>query len=140
MTDNRQCIFYDANIIVDSIENLHFSESILTIPKGEASIVTNTYALQEALNVIIRKGFTSTDSLHNLYHASLSLFDEIIEISLNDLELAIDYRKRKIVNYNLLDTLHIVSAISNDCSVFYTKDMQHKHSIGDEILILNPYL
>ncbi|NJP12010.1 MAG: PIN domain-containing protein [Leptolyngbyaceae cyanobacterium RU_5_1] len=41
--------------------------------------------------------------------------------------------------YSYWDSLIIATALLNDCSVFYSEDMQHNQLIENKTRIVNPY-
>ncbi|GAB4289651.1 MAG: hypothetical protein Fur0025_24150 [Oscillatoriaceae cyanobacterium] len=43
-------------------------------------------------------------------------------------------------NYSYWDSLLIATALSNDCSILYSEDMQHNQLIENKTRIINPFI
>jgi predicted nucleic acid-binding protein len=135
MTDKR--FFADSNIWLYafmSFEPGKTEKSIEII--GNTSAVLSTQVINElCVNLIKKAGYSEAEiqqTIKNIY----SLYQVVII----DEKLIIDASKiRATHRLSYWDSLIVASAISSQCEILYSEDMQHNQTI-QSTTIINPFL
>jgi predicted nucleic acid-binding protein len=101
-----------------------YSEPVVSIP-----------ILNELCNVMLRKLGVSNagvrDAMREISEATM-----IAKVSTNTILKAIDMHAK--YGFTYFDSFHLATASENDCSVFFSEDMQHGQKVGN-LKIVNPF-
>jgi predicted nucleic acid-binding protein len=137
------CFFIDTNIFVYSFDNRAPDKRDIArelighaIQNGNGRI--SYQVIQEFLNVSTRKfevPLTTSDAQIYLK----TVLEPLCEIYAS---AALFYQALETANrwkYSFYDSLIIAAAISADCDILYSEDLQHTHHIG-KLTIVNPFL
>ena len=129
--------FVDTNVFIYAYSKTEPEKKniALEILKNQ-NIIINTQVINEFIWVMNRKFSVQMERLRDLGVKLLQRFDIALidqRTILKALDIAIGYK------YSYWDSLIIASTLENDCSICYSKDMQHGQVIEDRLKIINPF-
>lgn len=132
-------VFFDTNIWVyfyskappEKFQNIR---SLLADP--ERLVEVSTQVLGELFHVLTRKKITSSSEANTII-LELVNASQIIEIDPPKVLQAIEINSR--YRYTYWDSLIIATALSSDCTILYSEDMQHNQLIENKLRIINPF-
>lgn len=134
-------IFIDSNIFIYAIlegssNNEKRTQTINLLDElAEKSVITSTQVLGEIFNTLSRKYKVDKTELVK----KLEILSETVSIKgINQDTVKKCWDIVKTSNYSYYDSLIVATAIQNECSIFYTEDMQDGHVI-EGLRIVNPY-
>jgi len=99
------------------------------------TIIVSTQILGELYNALTKKGFLSKNEAEEIIIEMVATFP-VIEIDIINVLKAIEINKK--LRYSYWDSSVIATALLNDCSTFYSEDMQHDQLIENTLRIVNP--
>lgn len=127
-------IYIDTNVVLYLFDKDQ-SKKKTALKLLDEKPVISTQVLNETINNFIKKFGFNNDTC-------ISEIKFIIEksrlklITPETIEEALTLRNK--LNYSYYDSLHLACALENNCKIFYSEDMQHKHKING-MVILNPF-
>jgi len=132
-------IFLDTNLWVyaysrNPVEKAQTIEALVDNPSEEVQI--STQVLGELFNVLTRKKLTPQANAVVIVTELINDFT-VLEIDTPKVLQAIEINSR--YRYTYWDSLIIATALSSDCTIFYSEDMQHNQLIENKLRILNPF-
>lgn len=135
MLDN---VFIDSNIIIYaySIDEPTKRDIVNNLLNSHEKLFISTQTVNEFINVILRKKMLSKQELPNIIDTLFSVFS-VASINQDTIQKAINISNEH--HYSYFDSLMIASALENSCSILYSEDMHHEHTI-DKVKIINPFL
>ncbi|MBF2028313.1 MAG: PIN domain-containing protein [Oscillatoriales cyanobacterium C42_A2020_001] len=101
------------------------------------SIFMSTQVLGELYHVLTRKQLFSRQEAEAFVVRLISDFP-IIPIDTFSVTQSISFNLR--YGYTYWDSLIIATALSSDCTVLYSEDMQHNQLIENKLRIINPFI
>lgn len=138
MRPTKDRVFLDSNILIYSYSSSEpGKQSIARKLISENYSIISTQVLQELVNTITRKfGFNFTDAekvveeccKNNALHINTD--DTIVQAC----NVARQY------GFAFYDSLILAAALEAGCKTLYTEDMHHTQKIGDNLIILNPFV
>lgn len=133
-------IFIDTNIFIylfdiSSPTKQKISKDIIYRFLNQNNYLINTHVVGEIFNILVKKGYTNFEDAQR-FVINLFKCKNIAIIEKNTVIKAIDIKKR--FGLQFWDSLIISSALENDCTIFYTEDMQDELVI-DGMSLHNPY-
>jgi len=131
-------VFLDTNILVYSYSSTEKGkQKIARNLIAESNSYISTQVIQELLNTLTKKFGITWDNAKNAARESLqnnSLFVNNEKAIIKACELAQKYR------YSFYDSLIISAALSCNCVMLCSEDLQHGQIIEDKLKIINPFL
>ena len=95
----------------------------------------STQTINEFVNVTTRKKVLSKAQAAKIVDELFSLFlIEVIDHKVIQRALALSEE----LHYSYFDSLMIASALEAECSILYSEDMHHDHTIEKKLKIVNP--
>ena len=117
---------------VDEPKKLAIARDILD---AHETIVMSTQTINEFVNVTTRKKVLSKAQAAKIVDELFSLFlIEVIDHKVIQRALALSEE----LHYSYFDSLMIASALEAECSILYSEDMHHDHTIEKKLKIVNP--
>ena len=100
------------------------------------AIILNVQILGEIFTVLERKTELTKQEVANItsYYAEMY---EIVDYNKNTFYEAVNIKLK--YGFNFFDSLIVASAITNNCSILYTEDLQHNQLIENKLRIINPF-
>ena len=128
--------FIDTNILV-----YLFDKDKEKAGMAKNLVLTNalisTQVLAEMVNVLVKKlEFSKEEAIEaarfisnniEVSHVNKEIVNKAFEVSLK-------------YGYSIFDSIIIVTALKNKCSVLYSEDMQHNQKIEKKLTIVNPFI
>ncbi len=131
-------VFLDTNIWVYLYSNDKKSKTATDIiEKFYDDIFISTQNLNELYAVLTKKKITSNETASEIINDLTDNFDLVL-IEKNTILQAIKLQEKYKLQY--FDSLLLSSALENDCTIFYSEDMQHKLMIENRLKIINPFV
>jgi predicted nucleic acid-binding protein len=129
-------VFIDSNIIIHALGQTSSNAGQAAKLLADSPIIS-TQVLSETINVLSRKPFLLP--IAEIRRLILTLEDKchIEIISAKTVSGALDIAER--YKFSWYDSLIVATAISANCSILYTEDMQHHQKIDGGLRIVNPY-
>jgi predicted nucleic acid-binding protein len=136
MTDR---VFLDSNlwVYVQGNQDPEKAQIVQKIVEGQSqSILVSTQNLGELFYVLTRKKLTSKAEAEAIV-IDLTQNFPILAIDAQTVLKALEISDRYTFSY--WDSLILATALLNDCSIFYSEDMQHNQLIESRLSIVNPF-
>lgn len=112
-------------------------ERVQELVDAEAeSVYVSTQVLGELFNALTRKSSFSRGEVGNIIFDLISSLP-ILEIDTSKVLQALEVNSR--YGYTYWDSLIIATALSSDCTILYSEDMQHNQLIENKLRIVNPF-
>ena len=135
--------FLDTNIIIYSFDSENkakqtIARNLIAQGLGNQSTCISYQVIQEFLNVALKKfkiPLSPSDAQKYITITLAPLCEVFSSIPLY--HKAIDIQERW--KFSFYDSLIIAAALSSNCTILYSEDMQHKQKIED-IIIINPFI
>lgn len=131
-------VFLDTNILVYSYSSTEKNKKKIARKLiAESNSYISTQVIQELLNTVTKKFGIKWGQAKNAANESLqnnTLFVNNKETIIKACDLARKYR------YSFYDSLIISAALSCDCEILFSEDLQHDQIIEDSLKIINPFL
>lgn len=130
-------IAIDTNVLVychssDELEKRKIANSLLAMHP-----VVSTQVLSEYLNVVKRRlGLTKVEIL-DICRQNID-FCRLEAVRKSTLDIARELILR--YDFQLFDSIVVVSAVETGCKILYSEDFQHGQIIENELKIINPFL
>lgn len=135
MSDN---VFLDTNILVYSYSTTEKDKQRISRKLiAESNSYISTQMVQELLNTLIKKFGINWDKAKSAVDESLQnnfLFVNNKETIIKACDLAQKYQ------YSFYDSLIISAALSCNCEMLISEDLQHGQIIEGRLKIINPFL
>lgn len=136
MRDPETRLFIDSNIVLyamgDDREKMSVGMALLNFTPFISIQVIN-----ECTHVLVRKRKMPLAAIADLLEDILSVV-HLWDTGLNEVRIAWKVGQR--YGYSHYDSLIIASALTSNCQVLYSEDLQHGQVIDDRLRILNPFL
>jgi predicted nucleic acid-binding protein len=134
MKDN---IFFDTNILVYAHTDVDiYKQQISQKLISESQSVISTQVLQELSNTLRRKFKQQWDSITNIIESAV-LNNKIHNNDSQTILLGCEIANR--YNYSFYDSMIISAAISSNCAILFSEDLQDGQMIYDKLKIMNPF-
>lgn len=138
MITNKQSTAIDTNIIIYAFdENLSSPKRLVALDVITATPVLSSQVLSEIVNILHKRWKYSKAKLIetvNFLIQNCVLFPVNNHIVLLSHKLILKY------DFQYFDALIVASAITSNCSVLYSEDMQHNMLVENRLSIINPFL
>ena len=133
---NDKC-FFDTNMLVylysqDEPDKQAIAKELI---QNNTPIIS-TQVLTELSNVLRKKFKCEYGQIQSVIYQIINVCQVSViksESIITALQLAEKYR------YSFYDSLIIAVALSNECSILYTEDLQHQQVIDSQLTIINPF-
>ena len=138
MKQMRDKVFLDSNIIIYaySIDEPKKQAIVTNLLNNHETIVISTQTINEFVNVTTRKKLLNNTQVSTVVDELFSqLFVAVINRDIIQRAIALAYKHR----YSYFDCLMLASALTSDCSILYSEDMHHLHTIEKSLEIINPF-
>lgn len=131
-------VFLDTNILVYSysfneLDKQKISRELIE----ETDSYISTQVLQELVNTLTRKFGKSWEEAKNVVDESCKNNNVFFNQSKTIGDACLIAEKYR---YSFYDSLIISAALSCDCSIIYSEDLQHEQMIEGKLKIVNPFL
>ncbi len=132
-------VFIDTNLWI----YLHTADSSkkrtveLLLEKKFEHVVISTQVLNECFNTLTRKHIASASDAQNIIANiadSYWVLPLTKDITCAAIKIFMDYK------LSFYDSLIVAAALSADCKILYSEDMQHNQIIESRLTIINPFL
>ncbi len=100
------------------------------------TLLVSTQVLGELYNVLTRKKLSSKSEVEAIILRLIASF-AVLDVDTPKVLQAIEINSR--YRYTYWDSLIIATALSSDCTVLYSEDMQHNQLIENKLRIINPF-
>ena len=100
--------------------------------------ITSLQAFNEASNAWFRKYGWSGEKIRKHLNNIELVCDEVMPISRNTLNSAIQLKDR--YGFSYYDCLMLSSALESNCDIIFTEDMKNGQIIDDTLTIVNPFV
>lgn len=130
-------VFIDSNILIYaySIDEPAKQKIVDQLLDQYQHIIISTQTINEFINVALKKKKLNHQQISLAIKEFFSIFSvEIINAATIQKAIEISHQH----HYSYFDSLIIASAIITQCSLLYTEDMHHQHTI-EQITIINPF-
>ncbi len=97
----------------------------------------STQVLNEFSNISLKKLKLSPREVQRGLEVILN-YTHLVIFSEKTILEALDIKAR--YGFGYYDSLILSTAMENNCSILFSEDMQHKQRIGDQLVILNPFV
>ena len=101
------------------------------------NIILSTQILNEIYNVLSKKIKINHPQIKEIIMETIANF-EVSDIGALDVVKAMDIKDK--YNFSYWDSLIIVSALENGCTILYSEDMQNQQMIENVLRIENPFI
>jgi len=130
-------IFLDTNILVYAHSDTEpiKRKIVETILESNDLFVISTQVVNEFVNVMHKKRGVLFNKLVTSIHEFAVSFT-VVQITVHTIEQAPHIATQH--NYSYFDSLMLSAALEHNCSVIYTEDMHHAHTL-DTLKIQNPF-
>jgi predicted nucleic acid-binding protein len=132
-------VFLDTNIWIylysQDIDKKNKAETLIS--NEFDNIILSTQILNEIYNVLSKKIKISHPQIKEIIMETIANF-EVSDIGALDVVKAMDIKDK--YNFSYWDSLVIVSALENGCTILYSEDMQNKQLIESVLRIENPFI
>ncbi len=130
-------IFLDTNILVYAHSDTEpiKRKIVENIIANNDNLVISTQVLNEFINVMHKKRGIPFKTLVAAIR-ELSESFTVVQITVHTVEQALNIAAQH--NYSYFDSLMLSAALEHNCSVMYTEDMHHTHTL-DTLKIQNPF-
>ncbi|MBF0239728.1 MAG: PIN domain-containing protein [SAR324 cluster bacterium] len=130
--------FFDTNILLylySEDEPEKQKVSIKTVHSYQCPTVS-TQVINEVINILFRKMHVKWDAIERVISEVEQVFTiEVVTISIIRQACKIAERYQ----YSYYDSVILASALSSDCTLLVSEDMQHGQLIDNQLRILNPF-
>lgn len=137
MKQMKDRCFIDTNIWVylysDTTKSIVVNQIIET---NFEDIVISTQVMTELYNVLVKKKFKTrieAAQIINEISRTFTVCGINSEMVIKASEISIKFQ------YSIYDSLIIATALSNQCNIVYTEDLQHNQTIEQKIKIIDPF-
>jgi predicted nucleic acid-binding protein len=130
-------IFLDTNILVYAHSDTEPAKKkiVETIIEKHEKLVISTQVLNEFINVMHKKRGVPLKMLVAAIR-ELSENFTVVQITVHTIEQALHIASQH--NYSYFDSLMLSAALEHNCSIIYTEDMHHTHTLNT-LKIQNPF-
>lgn len=130
-------IFLDTNILVYAHSDTEPAKKkiVETIIEANDRLVISIQVLNEFINVMHKKRGIPLKTLVAAIR-ELSENFTVVQITVHTIEQALHIAAQ--YNYSYFDSLMLSAALEHDCSIIYTEDMHHTHTLHT-LKIQNPF-
>jgi predicted nucleic acid-binding protein len=130
-------VFIDTNLLIHlATSATEKSGTISTLIAENKNTLISVQVLNEFAAACFKKNLLSADEIHR-YVIEFNLYFTVADINFKTISEGFEIKKR--YKYSWYDSLLLATALLNNCSVFYSEDMQHKQKIGNKLAIINPF-
>ena len=130
-------IFVDTNILIYAFTNDdEVKKEIVLSALDNSLLVISTQVAKELAHVFIKKKGVSPSVTRKTLHKIIDIteiINENVDLTLDALDIHEKY------SFSFYDSLIISAAISADCDILLSEDMQNKQTIEEKITIVNPF-
>lgn len=132
----RDRIFLDSNVVIYSLGKDEVKKRIsVDLLKQHPTI--SVQVVNEVVNISIKK-LKMADS--EAYEIGRKLINNCKIVPLNERTVLNGFALGERYHFSLWDSLIVAAALENECSILYTEDLHHGHSIENKLIIKNPYI
>jgi predicted nucleic acid-binding protein len=130
-------IFLDTNILIYAHSNTEpmKKQIVENIIKHDENIIISTQVINEFINVMHKRKAVPFQKLVTVINEFSENFI-IAQITVHTIEQALNIANQ--YNYSYFDSLMLSAALEHNCSIMYTEDMHHEHTLGT-LIIKNPF-
>jgi predicted nucleic acid-binding protein len=106
------------------------------LKKQFENVVISAQVLNECFNTLTRKHIASVSDAQNIVNNIAENYT-VIPLTKNITGSAMDIFMH--YRFSFYDCLIIAAALSSDCRIVYSEDMQHEQLIENRLTIINPF-
>jgi predicted nucleic acid-binding protein len=99
--------------------------------------VVSTQVISEVCANLLKKARFSEDRIAEVV---ASFFDAYVVVTLDQAVLINASKLRKRHSFSYWDSLIVAAALSADCKILYSEDMQHGLVVGRQLTVVNPFV
>jgi len=129
--------FADTNILIYAFTNDDEDKKEIVLSALDDSLpVISTQVLKELAHVFIKKKSVKPSVIREMLFKIIDITDivnENVDLTLNALDIHEKY------SFSFYDSLIVAAAISSDCEILLSEDMQHNQTIEGKMKIVNPF-
>jgi predicted nucleic acid-binding protein len=130
-------VFADSNVLLYLLSNDERKKKIAKIILKENPVIS-TQVISENVNVLIKKFKELSLSQISEHAKMLSAYCVVNPVTVSTIENAFELKEK--YRFQWYDCTILSSAISDECSILYSEDLQHNQIINDRLRIVNPFL
>ena len=128
--------FCDSNILLYAFSNQNLiKKKIASKILLDERCIISIQVVNEVSNIMLKKLNFTNNEVKKFIDSSYKRYD-IINFTKETLLLACDIRESYNISY--YDSLIVSTALSSNCTILYSEDMQHKLKINN-LTIINPF-
>ncbi|KHD08450.1 hypothetical protein PN36_06630 [Candidatus Thiomargarita nelsonii] len=134
MSDNHR--FADSNVLIYAVD-VDSPKKQIAIPLLLTGPLISTQVVNECSNVLRKKfqlDYTRIAEIIDNYLKTVT----VVPVTMQTINIA--WKMGEKYGYSYYDSLVIASALENDCTIFYSEDLQHGQVIENRLRIENPFL
>lgn len=134
MSDNH--CFADSNVLIYAVD-VDSPKKQIAIPLLLTGPIISTQVVNECSNVLHKKfqlDYTRIAEIIDNYLKTVT----VVPVTMQTINIAWEIGEK--YGYSYYDSLVIASALENDCTIFYSEDLQHGQVIENRLRIENPFL
>jgi len=134
MSDNHR--FADSNVLIYAVD-VDSPKKQIAIPLLLTGPIISTQVVNECSNVLRKKfqlDYTRIAEIIDNYLKTVT----VVPVTMQTINIA--WKMGEKYAYSYYDSLVIASALENDCTIFYSEDLQHGQVIENRLRIENPFL
>jgi len=128
--------FIDSNIILYLLDADQQKRSIAGTVLSEKPLVS-AQVLTEVANVCKRRFKYSKDQVLNLWSDLLS---DCVLVQTDSATFTLAIALSKKYDFQVYDSLIVAAALTSECDILYSEDMQHKMIVENKLTVINPFI
>jgi predicted nucleic acid-binding protein len=129
--------FLDTNLLIHLATSATEKAGIVsTLIAENKDILISVQVLNEFAAACFKKNLLPADEIQR-YVLEFNLYFIVADVNFKTISEGFEIKKK--YKYSWYDSLLLATALLNNCTIFYSEDMQHKQKIGNKLTIINPF-
>lgn len=136
--ETESMVFIDSNIVLYALGNDEEKKTVaFDLLTALPAPYLSTQVINECSHVLRRKLKRSPSQVTEDLSAIIALVN-LLDVSINEVYTA--WRLSERYGYGHYDSLILATALTNNCDILYSEDMQHKQLVENQLTVINPFV